>query len=95
MELKSYQKKVIKDLVRYLELMNETKNYAVAFRQFWYEVSVPSLGKYQDIMPGVPNLCFKVVAKPLWPAMPSVLSLMHFLLQKQKPLSGSSLLTLF
>lgn len=45
MELKSYQKKVIKDLVRYLELMNETKNYAVAFRQFWYEVSVPSLGK--------------------------------------------------
>ena len=60
MELKSYQKKVIKDLVRYLELMNETKNYAVAFRQFWYEVSVPSLGKYQDIMPGVPNLCFKV-----------------------------------
>lgn len=60
MELKSYQKKVIKDLVRYLELMNETKNYAVAFRQFWYEVSVPSLGKYQDIMPGVPNPCFKV-----------------------------------
>ena len=60
MELKSYQKKVIKDLVRYLELMNETKNYAVAFRQFWYEVSIPSLGKYQDIMPGVPNLCFKV-----------------------------------
>ena len=60
MELKSYQKKVIKDLVRYLELMNETKNYAVAFRQFWYEVSAPSLGKYQDIMPGVPNLCFKV-----------------------------------
>lgn len=60
MELKSYQKKVIKDLVRYLELMNKTKNYVAAFRQFWYEASAPSLGKYQDIMPGVPNLCFKV-----------------------------------
>ena len=60
MELKSYQKKVIKDLFRYLELMNETKNYVAAFQQFWYEASAPSLGKYQDIMPGVPNLCFKV-----------------------------------
>ena len=27
MELKSYQKKVIADLTRYLELLNETQNY--------------------------------------------------------------------
>ena len=27
---------------------------------FWQEKSAPSLGQYQDIMPGVPNLCFKV-----------------------------------
>ena len=58
MEMKSYQKKVIQDLCRYMELLNQTQNYAAAFRHFWYEKSAPSLGKYQDIMPGVPNLCF-------------------------------------
>jgi len=31
MELKSYQKKVIADLTRYLELLNETQNYMTAF----------------------------------------------------------------
>lgn len=60
MEMKSYQKKVIKDLTRYLQLLNETRDYAAAFRLFWQEHSAPSLGHYQDIMPGVPNLCFKV-----------------------------------
>ena len=60
MELKSYQKKVIADLTRYLELLNETKNYGAAFRFFWQEKSAPTLGYYQDILPGVPNLCFKV-----------------------------------
>lgn len=60
MELKAYQKKVIADLNRYLQLLNETRDYAAAFRFFWQEKSAPSLGQYQDIMPGVPNLCFKV-----------------------------------
>ena len=49
MEMKGYQKKVIADLVRYLELLNETRNYAVAFRFFWQEKSAPSLGAYQDL----------------------------------------------
>ncbi len=39
MELKSYQKKVIADLTRYLELLNETQNYMTAFEQFWREKS--------------------------------------------------------
>lgn len=60
MELKSYQKAVIADLTRYLQLLNQTQNYAAAFRLFWQEKSAPSLGRYQDILPGVPNLCFKV-----------------------------------
>ena len=60
MELKSYQKKVITDLTRYLELLNETKNDAAAFRLFWQEKSAPALGLYQNVIPGVPNLCFKV-----------------------------------
>lgn len=41
MELKSYQKKVIADLTRYLELLNETKSDAAAFRLFWQEKISP------------------------------------------------------
>ena len=82
MEMKGYQKKVIKDLNRYLQLLNETRNYAAAFRLFWQEQSAPALGHYQDIMPGVPNLCFKVptgggktflacnAVKPIFDALP-------------------------
>ena len=60
MELKNYQRKVITDLTRYLELLNETMHYKAAFRRFWEEKSAPALGLYQDVIPGVPNLCFKV-----------------------------------
>ena len=60
MEMKAYQKVVIADLNRYLELLNETKSYTEAFRLFWKEKSAPVLGHYKDILPGVPNLCFKV-----------------------------------
>ena len=60
MELKSYQKKVIADLTRYLELLNETQNYMTAFEQFWREKSAPGLGLYRNVIAGVPNLCIKV-----------------------------------
>ena len=60
MEMKAYQKKVIADLVRYLELLNETRSSMEAFYRFWHEKSAPALSFYQDILPGVPNLCFKV-----------------------------------
>lgn len=60
MEMKSYQRRSIDDLSRYMELLNETKDYIAAFTLFWQEKSAPALGHYQDILPGVPNLCFKV-----------------------------------
>ena len=60
MEMKGYQKAVISDLTHYLELLNETQNYMTAFEQFWREKSAPALGRYQNVIPGVPNLCFKV-----------------------------------
>ncbi len=60
MELKAYQKDIIADLKRYLEIMQEQKNYLKAFALFWEEKSAPNLGQYQDLLPGVPNLCFKV-----------------------------------
>ena len=43
MELKSYQKNVIADLTRYLELLNETRSYSAAFHSFWTEKSAPAL----------------------------------------------------
>ena len=60
MEMKGYQKAVIADLTHYLELLNKTQNYMTAFEQFWREKSAPGLGRYQNVIPGVPNLCFKV-----------------------------------
>ena len=87
MELKSYQKKVIADLTRYLELLNETKSDAAAFRLFWQEKSAPALGRYQNVRPGVPNLCFKVptgggktfiacnAVRPIFDALPAILPL--------------------
>lgn len=64
MELKSYQKKALRDLTRFLELLNETGDTARAFRLFWREQNVPVGGggirAYQDILKGVPHLCFKV-----------------------------------
>ena len=64
MELKNYQKNVISDLTRYLELLNVTGNIGSAYKQLWEEKSVPvglgGLPAYQNILPGVPDLCFKV-----------------------------------
>ena len=64
MELKKYQKRVIADLSRYLELLRTTGNFVTAYRTFWREKGVPlgpdSLPDYQNLLPGVPNLCFKV-----------------------------------
>lgn len=64
MELKVYQRKALRDLSHYLELMNQTKNSAEAYRRFWQEKNVPVGGSgvraYQDILKGVPHLCFKV-----------------------------------
>lgn len=63
MELKSYQKQALRDLTRYLALMNETGNMAEAYRRFWLEKNVLVGGgvrAYQNILPGVPHLCFKV-----------------------------------
>ena len=59
MELKTYQRQVIADLNRYLELLKETKIIAPPSAFFWQEKGVPTLGIYQDVLPGVPNLCFQ------------------------------------
>ena len=91
MELKTYQRQVIADLNRYLELLDETKDYIASFRLFWQEKGAPTLGIYQDVLPGVPNLCFKVPTgggKPFLPATPSGLCLTRYRSPRQKRWCG-------
>ena len=40
MELKRYQKQAIRDLSRYLEILNETRDMSAAFRDYWAEKGV-------------------------------------------------------
>lgn len=88
MEMKNYQKKVIADLTRYLELLSQTGRMVAAYQLLWEEKNVPvgfgGLPLYQDILPGVPNLCFKVptgggktflaanAVKPIFDALPAM-----------------------
>lgn len=64
MELKNYQRRVVSDLENYLQLLNETGSMSEAFAAFWWDrqiqVGVAGIPAYQDIIPGVPNVCYKV-----------------------------------
>ncbi|MGG4441648.1 DEAD/DEAH box helicase [Brevibacillus fortis] len=64
MELKSYQKKVIKQLTRFLELMNETNSTQLAYNAFWNEQDVPvghgGVEPYKNNIKYTPHICFKV-----------------------------------
>lgn len=64
MELKAYQKKVIADLSHFMELLGQKTTIKGAYRAFWEEKNVPvgfgGVKPYQDILPGVPDLCLKV-----------------------------------
>ncbi len=87
MELKNFQRQVISDLRRYLELLQETRHSAEAFHTFLREkgctVGYRGTPAYQDILPGAPTLCFKVptgggktyiachAVKPIFDAMPA------------------------
>ena len=66
MELKSYQKNVIADLTRYLELLNEKRSTSRAYTALWNEKNVVVDGGingmpfYQTQISGTPEVCFKV-----------------------------------
>ena len=60
MELKSYQKSVLEDLERYLNYIQEDKDYSKAFNRLWEDRIGPYLihkgtgmRPYQDNVPGV------------------------------------------
>ena len=66
MELKPYQKNVIADLVRFLELVNEKKYASKAYAALWNEKNVIVDGGingmpfYHTQISGTPEVCFKV-----------------------------------
>lgn len=64
MELKNYQKAVICDLERYLEILTKTNDIEAAYRQLWEEKHIPvghdGMPRYQNFLPHVPNVCLKV-----------------------------------
>ena len=64
MELKQYQNRVIADLSDYLKQVNEQPTLSEAFKMFWesrqIEVGTPQMLGYQNVIDGVPHVCFKV-----------------------------------
>lgn len=86
MELKGYQKTVIADLVLYLEIMNRVKNVPKTYDLYWQDKGLPVktglVPAYNDLIKGVPHVCFKVptgggktfiacnAIKPVFNAMP-------------------------
>ena len=64
MELKNYQKSVMKDLNRFLALLTEKQNIRSAYTSLWEEkgVSIGPVGMpaYNTFLQGVPHVCLKV-----------------------------------
>lgn len=60
MELKEYQQQVLQDLESFLEFVNEKASLTQAYAAFWATKDVPAKPPYQNLLPGVPNVCFKV-----------------------------------
>lgn len=88
MELKNYQKAVIKDLNKFLALLTEKQSISKAYSQLWEEkgVSIGPLGMpvYNNSLHGVPHICLKVptgggktflaanAIKPIFESMPHI-----------------------
>lgn len=64
MELKKYQNRVIANLEDYLTQLNEQPTLSDAFKMFWesrqIEVGTPQMPGYQNVIVGVPHVCYKV-----------------------------------
>ncbi|MGJ9496381.1 DEAD/DEAH box helicase family protein [Actinotignum sp. GS-2025c] len=87
MELKKYQNRVIADLEDYLTQLNEQPTLSEAFKMFWesrqIEVGTPQMPGYQNVIDGVPHVCYKVPTgggktflacasvKPIFEALPT------------------------
>ena len=64
MELKNYQKAVMRDLTAYLSILNDDNDLNKAWRHFWREKDIPigygGVPAYNNVIAGVPHICMKV-----------------------------------
>mgnify|MGYP004522822539 CR=1 FL=1 len=64
MELKNYQKAVMRDLTTYLSILNDDNDLNKAWRHFWREqdisVGLGGVPAYNNAIAGVPHVCMKV-----------------------------------
>lgn len=64
MKLKNYQKRVLHELDEYMALLNSTQNLSTAYNKHWEKLGIAvgfsGLPPYNDVLPGVPHVCFKV-----------------------------------
>lgn len=64
MELKNYQKAVVKDLQNYLDALNNTLDLNKAWDKYWgdrdFSVGNGGIPAYRNVIAGVPNICMKV-----------------------------------
>ena len=64
MELKNYQKNVMRNLSSYLEWVNKDNNIIKAWKDYWAQqdihVGFGGVPTYNDVITGVPHICMKV-----------------------------------
>lgn len=64
MELKNYQKRVLRELDNYMALLNQTQNINQAYNMHWSQLGISvgfgGMPPYNDVLPHVPHVCFKV-----------------------------------
>jgi len=67
MELKPYQAGVLRDLDRYLQYVQHTQRYDVAYNHYWRDeagdydpLNNTGMRPYQNNVPGTPHVCIKV-----------------------------------
>ena len=60
MILKDYQQQAIKNLEDFMKLLDENKPISKSFKEFWAIRDVQARPPYQNNIPGVPQVCFKV-----------------------------------
>jgi type III restriction enzyme len=61
-ELNSYQRRSLRELSAYLDLLNQTGSISKAYREHWLNLGLASdaMPPYQDTIKGVPHVCLKV-----------------------------------
>lgn len=64
MELKTYQKQVMRDLSAYMSSVNRNANLYSAWRDYWFDkdvaVGAGGVPRYNNAIAGVPHICMKV-----------------------------------